>query len=347
MLKGKKILVTGGCGYIGSHTIVDLASKGAHLLCVDNLSNSDKRVLSAIEKITGVTVDFLEIELQDANSTFSIFENHKDIAGIIHFAALKSVGDSVKDPIGYYKNNLISLMNLLEAMQIFGNRPFVFSSSCSVYGNAIQLPVTENTPLSKAESPYARTKIMGEEMISDFAIAHPDSRFVLLRYFNPAGAHPSSLMGENPINPANNLLPIITEVAAGLRPVLSVFGNDYDTPDGTCIRDYIHIMDLASAHSAALEYLFRDASSLHCDVFNVGLGKGVSVLEAISAFERVTGNELNYEIVARRQGDVEAVFADTSKVNKVLNWKPIFSLDDIMLSAWNWQLNKSNVYRVD
>jgi UDP-glucose 4-epimerase len=344
MLKGKKILVTGGCGYIGSHTLVDLAHKGAQLLCVDNLSNSDAEVLAVIEKITGVKVDFLKIDLQDAKSTFSIFETHNDIDGIIHFAALKSVGDSVHDPVGYYKNNLHSLLNLLDAMQVFGNRPFVFSSSCSVYGNAKHLPVTETTPLGKAESPYARTKIMGEEIISDFAYTHLDSSFVLLRYFNPAGAHPSGLMGENPINQANNLLPIITEVAAGLRPVLSVFGNDYNTPDGTCIRDYIHIMDLASAHSASLEYLFENTLIAKCDVFNVGMGKGVSVLEAISAFERVTGHSLNYNIVDRRKGDVEAVFADTSKVNSVLNWKPVFSLDDIMLSAWNWQLNKRNVY---
>lgn len=344
MLKGKKILVTGGCGYIGSHTIVDLLDRGADVVCVDNLTNSDAGVLDRIYTITGKEVSFVKLDLRDKDRTWSLLDSLEQIDGIIHFAALKSVGDSVLDPLAYYENNINSLVNILSWMQYNRSVPFIFSSSCSVYGNASELPVTELTPFAVAESPYAYTKQIGEMMIRDFAKSRADTQFVILRYFNPAGAHPSGLIGESPLNAPNNLVPVITEVAAGVRPQLKVFGDDYDTKDGTCIRDYIHVMDLAGAHTQSLEYLFAQQNQPVCDVFNVGLGKGVSVLEVIDAFKKSTGRPLLFEIAPRRPGDVEAVYADTSKVEPVLKWKAIYSLEDIMRSAWLWQNNKSGYY---
>jgi UDP-glucose 4-epimerase len=344
MLKGKKILVTGGCGYIGSHTIVDLLDKGADVVCVDNLTNSDARVLDRICAIAGKSVSFVNLDLRDKDKTWDLLDSLPHLDGIIHFAAFKSVGDSVLEPLTYYENNISSLLNLLSWMQHNRSVPFIFSSSCSVYGNTSDLPVTEFTPFAQAESPYAYTKQIGEMIIQDYAKSSSDSQFVILRYFNPAGAHPSGLIGESPVNTPNNLVPVITEVAAGIRPQLKVFGGDYNTKDGTCIRDYIHVMDLASAHTRSLEFLFIHHSWPVCEVFNVGLGKGVSVLEVIDAFKKSTGLPLSYVIAPRRAGDVEAVYADTSKIEPVLNWKALYSLEDIMQSAWLWQTNKSRYY---
>jgi UDP-glucose 4-epimerase len=345
MLKGKKILVTGGCGYIGSHTIVDLLDKGADVVCVDNLSNSDAGVLDRISTITGKAVSYINLDLRDKDKTWRLLNSLQHVDGIIHFAAFKSVGDSVLDPLAYYENNISSLLNILSWMQNNRPVPFIFSSSCSVYGNASELPVTELTPFAKPESPYAYTKQIGEMVIQDYAKSSTETQFVILRYFNPAGAHPSGLIGESPLNAPNNLVPVITEVAAGVRPQLKVFGDDYDTKDGTCIRDYIHVMDLAGAHTRSLEFLFAQQNQPVCEVFNVGLGKGVSVLEVIDAFKKSTGLPLLFEIAPRRHGDVEAVFADTRKVSSVLNWNAVFSLEDIMQSAWLWQVNKSKFYQ--
>lgn len=332
-----KILVTGGCGYIGSHTLVDLINHGFNVVSIDNLSNSDDSVLEAIYKITGKRVKNYPVDLSDKNSLIEVFKEENNIAGIIHFAALKAVGESVEKPLKYYANNLGGLIHLLEAMNQFAIHPLIFSSSCSVYGNAKELPVTENTPWQPAESPYARTKQMGEEIINDTLVAHPNLKAIFLRYFNPAGAHESALMGESPINEANNLVPVITETAIGKRSSMTVFGTDYPTRDGSCIRDYIHIMDLANAHTKALQYSLNPKHDKRKITFNLGIGEGVTVLEAIRAFEKVSGQNLNYVLGARRPGDVVAIYANNKQAASILGWQPTRNIDEIMSSAWNWE----------
>lgn len=336
MSKGK-ILVTGGCGYIGSHTIVDLIDHQFEVVSVDNLVNSKETVLEGVRAITGKTVKNYVVDLCDRSATRRIFEEHPDIAGVIHFAALKDVGESVFKPLSYFRNNLNSLLNVLECMADFGIERFIFSSSCSVYGNIETLPATEAEPLKEPESPYARTKQMGEAIIRDFCVSRNTFNAVLLRYFNPAGAHESALIGESPANPASNLVPVITETAIGKRPETQVFGNDYPTRDGSCVRDYIHVMDLANAHTKALEYLLADKNEESCDVINLGSGEGVTVLEAITAFETATGQKLNYRIGPRRPGDVVAIYANYEKAARLLGWKPVRDMEAIMKSAWAWE----------
>lgn len=337
----QKILVTGGCGYIGSHTIVDLIDHGFEVISIDNLSNATEDALAGIEAITGRKVRNYRVDLADLEATRSVFKDHPDIAGIIHFAALKLVGESVDQPLRYFRNNLLSLLNVLSCMKEYDVKHHIFSSSCSVYGNANELPVTEDTPRMEAESPYARTKQMGEDIIRDFSHAYPEYQNILLRYFNPAGAHESALIGEAPSNPATNLVPVITETAYGKRKEMTVFGDDYDTRDGSCIRDYIHVMDLANAHTKALQYLLEDRNSANCEIFNLGIGEGVSVLEAIHAFEKVTGQKLNYRIGARRPGDVVAIYANYKKAADLLGWEPRRNIEDIMKTAWNWEVKRS------
>ena len=336
-----KILVTGGCGYIGSHTIVDLIMNGFEVISVDNFCNSDEGVLKGIEAITGKKVKNYAIDLCWEDAIEQVFKENPDLEGIIHFAALKSVGESVQHPIEYFRNNLNSLLNILEGMARFNVPNLIFSSSCSVYGNADELPVTENTPLQEAESPYARTKQMGEQMIVDFAHRYPMCKSVLLRYFNPAGAHESALIGEAPSNPASNLVPVITETAVGKREGMTVFGADYETRDGSCIRDYIHVMDLANAHTKALQYLLEEKNKENLEIFNLGIGEGVTVLEAIQAFMKVTGQKLNYQIGERRPGDVVAIYANNEKAEKQLGWIPHRDIDDIMNTAWNWEVKRT------
>jgi UDP-glucose 4-epimerase len=339
----KKVLVTGGCGYIGSHTIVDLIESGYEVVSIDNLSNSSEEVLDGIEKITGKRVQNYQVDLVHRSGTFDVFEEHPDIKGIIHFAALKAVGESVEKPLLYFENNLISMINILKAMNAFQVSQLIFSSSCSVYGNADQLPVTEDTPLKEAESPYARTKQMCEQIIQDTLHQYSSLNAILLRYFNPAGAHESALIGESPINKANNLVPVITETAIGKRDKMTVFGDDYDTRDGSCIRDYIHVMDLANAHTKALDYLLAEKNESNVEVFNIGIGEGVSVLEAVQAFEKVTGKALNYEIGPRRAGDVIAIYANKDKTERMLGWEPTRSIEDIMKTAWEWEKRRTEV----
>lgn len=338
-----KVLVTGGCGYIGSHTIVDLLDHGFEVISVDNNINSHLRALDGVAEITGKRVKNYPIDLCDIGATRQIFEEHKDIVGIIHFAALKSVNESVNFPLRYFQNNLNSLLNILECIETFKIPHFIFSSSCSVYGNTTDLPVTEQTPFMEAESPYARTKQIGEQIIKDFAAIHPQSNSVLLRYFNPAGAHDSCLIGEDPIKEAWNLVPAITETVIGKREKLMVFGDDYDTRDGSCIRDYIHIMDLANAHTKALQFLIAKEQKSNYEVFNLGIGAGVTVLEAVHAFEKVTGEKLNYEIAPRREGDVVAIYANNIRAEEILGWKPQRGIEDIMRTAWEWEKHRNSV----
>ncbi len=336
-----KILVTGGCGYIGSHTIVDLIENGFEVVSVDNLINSDESALDGIQAITGKRVHNYPIDLTDLGATKQIFHDHPDITGIIHFAALKSVGESVEKPLLYFRNNLNSLLNLLDCMAQFNVPNIIFSSSCSVYGNVKQLPVTEGTPWQEAESPYARTKQMGEHIILDVLRGTPTLQSIILRYFNPAGAHPSALIGESPRNVANNLVPVITETAIGKRAETVVFGDDYATRDGSCIRDYIHVMDLAHAHTLALQYSAAKKNESQVEVFNLGIGEGVSVLEAIHAFEKSTGEKLNYRIGPRRPGDVIAIYANYTRAAQRLGWQPQYSIEEIMQSAWNWEKKRN------
>lgn len=334
----KKVIVTGGTGYIGSHTIIDLINNGFDVVCIDNLSRSKKYALDAITAITGKQPIFYQIDLCDKDATLQVINEHKDAIGIIHFAALKSVGESVNEPLLYYANNIDSLLNVLMAIQLYNIPNFVFSSSCSVYGNADELPVTEETPIKNAESPYAHTKQIGEDIIRNFSKVNSTKQNILLRYFNPVGAHPSALNGEIPIEKPNNLVPYITQTAIGKLQQLTVFGDDYDTRDGSCIRDYIHVCDIAHAHTLALQFLIDKKNEKNCEVFNLGTGNGMSVLEAIHAFEKVSGKKLNYTIGARRAGDVVTVYADNTKAATQLNWKCQYSLEDAMLSAWNWEL---------
>ncbi|WP_421764136.1 UDP-glucose 4-epimerase GalE [Ekhidna sp.] len=330
----KNILVTGGLGFIGSHTVVELFNQGYNPIIVDNLSNSKEEVLDRLEQITGVRFLYLNENLANYEGIKKIFRDNK-IDGIIHFAASKAVGESVEKPLLYYENNLVSLLNLLNLSGEFNVSNFIFSSSCTVYGQPDKLPVDESFPKLPAESPYGNTKQIGEEIIEDYCNSNREFKAISLRYFNPIGAHESALIGELPLGIPNNLVPFITQTAAGIREKLNVFGGDYDTPDGTCIRDFIHVVDLAKAHVAALEYL--EEMPKNYDVFNVGTGNGYSVLEAIKSFEKASGINLNYEIVDRRPGDIEKIYADTKKVNGVLGWKAERDLDDMMKSAWKWQ----------
>lgn len=332
----KKVLVTGGAGYIGSHTILDLIEKGYEVISVDNLSNADGSAYEGIRAITGKTIKYSEIDLCDSEATKQLFSENTDLTTVIHFAAWKAVGDSVERPVQYFKNNLNSLLNVLEACREHQINQFIFSSSCTVYGDASDLPVTELTQEKEAESPYGRTKQMGEKIIQD-CIKNTDIKAICLRYFNPAGAHHSAKLGESPINKPQNLVPIITAVAKGNLQKLTVFGDDYNTRDGSCIRDYIHVMDLANAHSLAVTRLESQESNDSVEVFNLGIGEGVTVLEAIDAFERVTGEYLEYEIGKRRPGDIGAVYSDLSKAKTVLGWLPKYGIDDIMKTAWEWE----------
>lgn len=332
----KKILVTGGCGYIGSHTIVDLIENGFDVISVDNNSRSTPRILEGIEKITGKKVKNYKVDLCNYDDTFAIFQENDDLVGIIHFAAYKAVGESVDMPLMYFENNLMSLINLLKCVQEFEVPYFVFSSSCTVYGNPNEIPVTELTPPKPAESPYGYTKQMGEQIINEFSKAVP-TQSILLRYFNPVGAHPTSLIGELPLGRPSSLVPAITQTAIGKISQMQVHGDDYPTRDGSCVRDYIHVCDIAHAHTLSLQYLLEGKSTKICEVFNLGTGNGVTVLEAIKTFEKVSGVRLNYEIGPRRPGDVIAIYANNDLAKKQLGWIPKFSLDEMMLTAWKWE----------
>ena len=332
----KKILVTGGCGYIGSHTIVDLIENGFSVISVDNNSRSNPRILEGIEKITGKKIKNYKVDLCNFDDTFAIFQENEGISGIIHFAAYKSVNESVEQPLLYFENNLMSLINLLKCVQEFRIPHFVFSSSCTVYGSPDKIPVTEMTPPKPAESPYGYTKQMGEQIINEFSKS-VDTKCILLRYFNPVGAHPTTLIGELPIGRPANLVPAITQTAVGKIPQLIVYGNDYETRDGSCIRDFIHVCDIAHAHTLALEFLLNNGTPDRCEVFNLGTGNGVTVLEAITAFEKVSGMKLNYVIGPRRPGDVMAIYANNDLAKKLLGWIPKFSLEEMMATAWKWE----------
>lgn len=334
-----RILVTGGTGYIGSHTVVELQKKGFEVIIVDALFNSRKESLDAIEKISGIRPQFECFDLADSTLTDDFFARHNDIKGIIHFAAHKAVGESVEQPIKYYRNNLDSLMNILDAMRKYSVQNLVFSSSCTVYGqpDAEHLPVSERAPIKKAESPYGNTKQIAEEIISESISAYKGLNAIALRYFNPVGAHDSAMLGELPLGVPNNLMPFITQTAYGIRECLKVFGDDYPTPDGTAIRDYIHIMDLAKAHVIAVERMIGERMKNSFEIFNLGTGTGYSVLEVIKSFEKVSGVKLNYEIVGRRSGDIEKVWADPTYSNNELGWKAERCLDEMTLSAWKWE----------
>jgi len=332
-----KVLVTGGLGYIGSHTVVELQQKGFDVIIIDNLSNSSIEVLKGITAITNIEPEFFNLDLRDKHLVKDFFKQHQDISGVIHFAASKAVGESVEQPLLYYENNISTLGYVLQEILKLNTQNFIFSSSCTVYGQADQLPITEDAPIKPAESPYGNTKQIGEEILRDVCKVQSKFKSVALRYFNPIGAHPSAKIGELPIGVPQNLVPFITQTAIGKRKELSVFGDDYPTADGTCIRDYIHVVDLAKAHVVALERLIENKGNTNFEVFNLGTGKGSSVLEAINAFESATGEKLNYKIAPRRPGDVIAAYADTHKANSILGWKTQLTLGDAMFSAWEWE----------
>ena len=332
----KTILVTGGCGYIGAHTIVDLIENGFNVISVDNLSRSSENSLAGIEKITGKKVKNYNIDLTNAQAAESIFIENPDITGVIHFAAYKAVGESVEMPLAYYENNIFSLVNLLKLAVKYNAMHFIFSSSCTVYGNPDSIPVTEQTPLQPAASPYGATKQMGETIIKDTAFVAPLST-ILLRYFNPVGAHPSTAIGELPIGRPQNLVPAITQTAIGKLDTMQVYGDDYDTRDGSCIRDYIHVCDIARAHTLALQYSIKNNQPKSCEIFNLGTGNGITVLEAIKAFEKVSGLALNYQIGPRRAGDIVAIYANNDYAVKKLGWEIKYSLEDMMRTAWDWE----------
>jgi len=337
-MNSKYILVTGGLGYIGSHTSIALIDKGYKVCVIDNLSNSSIDVLKRIKEITNISPDFFEFDLTDASKAKTFFKKNNQFDGVIHFAAKKSVDESVRKPLDYYYNNIQSLINILD--NINTDVKFIFSSSCTVYGQAEKLPITETTPLKKPESPYGNTKKICENILEDKTKIETKLSTVILRYFNPIGAHPSGLIGEDPRNVPQNLVPIITQFAIGKLRKFAVFGDDYPTRDGTCIRDYIHIMDLADAHISALEYLFSNKKNNNYNVFNVGTGEGKSVKEVIDSFNKVSGKKLQYDVRPRRKGDVISAFADISKAKKILNWTSKVSFEDAILSAWNWEQNK-------
>jgi len=332
-----KILVTGGLGFIGSHTVVELQQKGFDVLIVDDCSNSNENVLEGIKAITGIKPTLEKFDLKNKDKVESFFKEHIDIVGVIHFAASKAVGESVENPLLYYENNVGTLIYILKELCKKNSASFIFSSSCTVYGQADKMPITEDAPIKVAESPYGNTKQIGEEIIADTCKVTPSLNAIALRYFNPMGAHPSAEIGELPVGVPQNLVPFITQTGIGMRKELSVFGNDYPTIDGTCVRDYIYVVDLAKAHVVALERLLENKNTKNYEVFNVGTGTGSSVLEAIQSFERVSGNSLNYKIVARRSGDITTAYADTTKANTTLGWKSEYSLDDAMKSAWVWE----------
>lgn len=332
-----KILVTGGTGFIGSHTVVELQEAGYDVIIVDDLSNSKAEVVDNIEKITGKRPEFENFDLSNRADVLNFFLRHKDIDAVIHFAAFKAVGESVYKPLEYYRNNLNSLMNILESMKFAGVRNLVFSSSCTVYGQPEKLPVTESTPRLPAESPYGNTKTVNEDIIRDFCAAEKEINGLALRYFNPIGAHPSSLIGESPVGVPNNLVPYITQTAAGIRKELSIFGNDYDTPDGTPIRDYIDVVDLSKAHVVAIRRLMEGKNKSNYEFFNVGTGRGLSVLELVNAFKKSTGVDLPYKIVGRRAGDIVKIWADTTLANTELGWKAEVPIEQTLLNAWNWE----------
>lgn len=334
----KKILVTGGAGYIGSHTVVALQQQGYEVVILDNLVNSNEAIIGQIAKITGIRPVFENIDMRDGAKMDKFFEKHSDIAGVIHFAAFKAVGESTQFPLRYYENNLFSLINLMKSMEQAGCNNLVFSSSCTVYGQPDQLPVTENAPVKTPLSPYGNTKQISEEIIEDH-VSSSALNAISLRYFNPIGAHESALIGELPIGIPNNLVPFITQAAIGKRDTLKIFGNDYDTPDGTCIRDYIHVMDLAKAHVFAIQRLEKRQNATPSEVFNLGTGNGYSVMEIVNTFEKVTGIKLNYQIAPRRPGDITKVWADTHKANEILGWKTELGLETMLKSAWEWEQN--------
>ena len=333
----KKILVTGGCGYIGAHTIVDLIENGFDPICVDNNSRSTPVLLEGIEKITGKKVKNYKVDLCSFDETHAVFQENPNIEGIIHFAAYKSVGESVREPLLYFENNLMSLINILKCVKEFQVPYFIFSSSCTVYGNPDEIPVTESTLPKPAESPYGYTKQMGEQIVSE-TTKTIFAQSILLRYFNPVGAHPSTLIGEMPLGKPENLVPAITQTAIGKLPQMKVHGDDYPTRDGSCVRDYIHVCDIAHAHTLAIQYLIDHKNNSRCEVFNLGSGNGVTVLEAIQAFEKVSDIKLNYSIGPRRPGDVVAVYADNKLAREQLGWHIKYSLEDMMLTAWKWEL---------
>lgn len=332
----KKILVTGGLGYIGSHTVVELQQAGFEPIIIDNLSNSSIKVLEGITAITGKTPEFHKLDLRNKADVTDFFRNNSDIEGIIHFAASKAVGESVENPLLYYENNLNTLIYLLKECLAFGIHNFIFSSSCTVYGEPDSLPITESAPVKEATSPYGNTKQISEEIIRD-TCSVSDLKSIALRYFNPVGAHESAEIGELPIGVPQNLVPFITQTAAGIRKELSVFGDDYPTEDGSCIRDYIHVVDLAKAHVVALQRLISEKNETNFEIFNLGTGRGSSVLEVVDSFQKSTGVGLNYKIVGRRPGDVISVYADTKKANDILGWKTERTMEEALISAWKWE----------
>jgi len=334
----RKILVTGGTGYIGSHTVVELQQAGYEVVIVDNLSNSNADVIEGIVRITGQRPVFEKLDCTDMPAMQALFDRHRGMDGIIHFAASKAVGESVKKPLKYYRNNIVSLINLLELMPKFDVKGIVFSSSCTVYGEPDSNPIDESAPIKPATSPYGNTKQINEEIIQDFIHSGAPIKSVILRYFNPIGAHPTAEIGELPLGVPQNLVPFITQTGIGIRKELSVFGNDYNTPDGTCIRDFINVVDLAKAHVIAIERMLEHKSDENVEIFNLGTGRGLSVLELIHVFEKVTGKPLNYKIVGRREGDIEQIWANPERANKILGWKAETNIEDTMASAWKWQL---------
>jgi UDP-glucose 4-epimerase len=337
------IIVSGGAGYIGSHTIIELLENtNLNVVSIDNFSNATAETFERIKKITGKTVKNYDVDLCDVSKTEAIFKTEKNIKGVIHFAAHKSVPESVANPHKYYQNNINSLLNILECCKKYNIHSFIFSSSCSVCGNIDQLPVKETTPIGTAESPYAYTKQVGEQLLKDYASAYPQLHSIALRYFNPVGAHISGLIGESPINKPTNLVPIITQTAIGKVKEMTVFGADYDTRDGSCVRDYVHVTDIASAHVKAFELLETKNVNTNFTIFNLGTGNGVSVLEAIHSFEKISGKKLNYQIGEKRAGDIGAIYSDTTRSEKELGWKTKFTLDEMIESAWKWELNLAN-----
>ncbi len=333
----KKILVTGGCGYIGAHTVVDLLENGYEVISIDDNSRSGTYLLDGIEKITGTKIKNYNVDLKNFDETRAVFQENEDIQGIIHFAAYKAVGESVAEPLMYYENNLFSLVNILKCVKEFNIPNFVFSSSCTVYGNPGKIPVTESSPTKKAESPYGATKQMGETIVEDFSKVQACNT-ILLRYFNPVGAHPSIHIGELPLGRPQNLVPAITQCAIGKIQEMTVHGTDYPTRDGSCIRDYIHVCDIAHAHTLALEFLINKKNESACEIFNLGSGNGVTVLEAIAAFEKISGRKLNYRLGPRRPGDVVAIYANNDLAKSALSWDIKYDLDDMMRTAWEWEL---------